>query len=168
MTHVALLLLLIVGMNFPAQPALAGPAPDPGLAPLKFLVGKWRGTAQDGKVFRASYRFTSGGTSLTETLVSEKEPAMTTMYHLDGKHLMLTHYCSLNNQPRMRAGEYKDGDKTLTFSFVDATNLASPSDMHMHQVTFEFNDRNHFTQSWVAMKDGKEMPPHVFQFKRVK
>ena len=149
-------------------PALAAaPQPDPGFAPLKFLVGKWRGTDPDGQQITAFYRFTSGGTSLTETLSPKKTPAMTTIYHLDGDHLMMTHYCSLNNQPRMRVKEYKDGDKELAFDFVDATNLKNPSDAHMHRVVFTFQDNDHYTQTWMFSKDGTETPK-VFKFERVK
>ncbi|MDR4471533.1 MAG: hypothetical protein MRJ92_02410 [Nitrospira sp.] len=52
----------------------------------------------------------SGGTTLTETLTPPDSPPMTTMYYSDGDQLMLTHYCSLNNQPRMRAAAVKEGD----------------------------------------------------------
>ena len=169
MTRV-ILTSLVVGTLWFMQPASAGnpQATIPAeFAPLKILVGEWKWTNSDGKAVRASYRFTSGGSSLTETLTPEKEPAMTTMYNVDGNSLMLTHYCSLNNQPRMKATDYKDGDKTLTFSFIDATNLKSPNDPHMHRVTYEFTDKNHFTQTWVLRKDGQEMP-HKFDFTRVK
>ena len=92
---------------------------------------------------------------------------MTTIYHLDGAHLMLTHYCSLNNQPRMRVNEYKEGDKELAFDFLDATNLKNPSDPHMHKVVFTFHDNDHYTQTWMFSKDGTETPK-VFKFERVK
>ncbi len=167
MLRLFLPILFTVGLTLSAQTVFAAPQQAEALAPLHSLIGDWTGTAQDGKVIRASYQFTSGGTSLTETLAPEKEPAMTTMYHLDGNRLMLTHYCSLNNQPRMRANDYQAGDKTLTFTFVDATNLASPSDPHMHQVIFAFQDHDHFTQTWVLSKDGKDMP-HIFHFERMK
>lgn len=150
-----------------AQALAAAPQPDPGFAPLKFLVGKWRGTDPDGQHITAFYRFTSGATSLTETLSPKKSHAMTTIYHLDGTHLMLTHFCSLNNQPRMRVNEYKEGDKELTFDFVDVTNLKSPADPHMRKVVFTFQDNDHYTQTWTFSKDGTETPK-VFKFERVK
>ena len=92
---------------------------------------------------------------------------MTTLYYSDGDQLMLTHYCSLNNQPRMRAGGVKEGDKTVNFSFVDATNLRHPTDVHMHQLTIDVKDHDHFTQTWILSKAGKDVPK-VFVFERVK
>lgn len=167
MVRTVLLALFACMFLVMAQPLSAAPQPDPGFAPLKFLVGKWRGTDPDGQHITAFYRFTSGATSLTETLSPKKSPAMTTIYHLDGDHLMLTHYCSLNNQPRMRVKEYKEGDKELVFDFVDATNLKSPSDPHMHKVVFTFQDNDHYTQTWMFSKDGTDTPK-VFKFERVK
>jgi len=164
----SILAFLALGLALLGQPTLAldqKPAIPAEFAPLRFLVGEWISKRADGKVMKASYRFTSGDTSLTETLTPEKESAMTTMYNVNGNSLMLTHYCSLNNQPRMKAAEYKDGDKTLTFLFVDATNLKSPNDPHMHKVTFSFQDQNHFIQTWVLSKDRQELP-HSFEFTR--
>lgn len=168
MTRHALTAFLVLGLALLGQPALALDQQQTipaAFAPLKFLVGEWKAAGPDGKVMNASYRFTSGDSSLSETLTPEDKPAMTTMYTVNGNSLMLTHYCSLNNQPRMKAAEYKDGDKTLTFSFVDATNLKRPTDPHMHKVTFAFQDQNHFIQTWVLSKDGQELP-HTFEFAR--
>ena len=89
------------------------------------------------------------------------------MYYTDGEHLMLTHYCSMNNQPRMRANAHEPGGKALVFVFLDATNLKSPSDAHMHQITFDFKNRDHFNQVWVLSKAGKELPKTV-TFERIK
>ena len=159
--------LVLLSTLFASQRAFTADVPESGIEPLQFLIGEWKGTDADGKVFRTVYQLTSGGTSLTETLTPSDSPAMTTMYHTDGESVMLTHYCSMNNQPRMKAGTFKPGDKTLVFSFVDATNLKGPTDAHMHQVTFDFKDRDHFSQTWVLSKAGKEMPK-TFMFERVK
>jgi hypothetical protein len=92
---------------------------------------------------------------------------MMTMYHADKGGLMLTHYCKLGNQPRMRADMPDSDAKTLAFHFVDITNLSKPTDPHMHKVSLSFQDQDHFTQEWMLSKDGKELP-HRFEFTRVK
>ena len=119
--------LCVLFLLFSSLATHAADAPDTSLAPLKFLVGEWKGTDADGRAYKTTYALSSGGTSLTETLTPPDSPPMTTIYYSDGDQLMLTHYCSLNNQPRMRASGVKEGDKTVTFSFVDATNSRSRS-----------------------------------------
>lgn len=169
MLHLLTISLLLLGaVTFP-QPLLAdmgGPPPD--LSPLSGLVGEWKGTGPEGKTVNVSYTLTSHGSTLVETIQPEAGPVMTTMYHQAGKDFMMEHYCALNNQPRMKAKNYKPGAKSMAFSFVDATNLKSPKDMHMHQLTLEFPDHDHLVQRWVSMKDGKAMPPHVFTLERMK
>ncbi len=161
------ILLLSVSIMIALSSAFATEGPTNGLKPLSFLVGTWHGKSDDGKLIHARYQLTSSDSIIMETLTPEGQPSMTTMYHSDGHHLMLTHYCSLNNQLRMRAHEFKEGEKTLAFQFLDATNLAHATDAHMHRVTFEFKDHDHFTQTWVLAKDGKELA-HTFLFARLK
>ncbi len=162
--------LLLLGSTMLPQTAAAdmgGPAPD--LSPLSGLVGDWKGTGPDGKTVNVSYKLASHGSTVVETIQPEAGPAMTTTYYQSGKGFMMTHYCALNNQPRMKTKTYKPGDKTMAFSFVDANNVKDPKkDLHMHQLTLEFPDQDHLTQRWVSMKDGKSMPPHVFTLERVK
>ena len=145
----------------------AADIPDTSLSPLKFLVGEWKGTDAEGKAHKITFTLSSGGTTLTEILTPPDSPPMTTMYYSDGDQLMLTHYCSLNNQPRMRAAAIKEGDKTITFAFVDATNLTNPTNVHMRQLTLEVKDHDHMTQTWILSKAGKDVPK-VFTFERVK
>jgi hypothetical protein len=159
--------LILIAVMIPLQQAQAD---DPKLldfGPLASLIGEWKGKDPEGKPMTTSYHWTGGGTSLVETMAMSEKPAMTTMYHADKGSLMLTHYCKLGNQPRMRA-DLPEGDaKTLAFNFVDATNLARPTDAHMHKMSFIFQDEDHFTQEWVLSKDGKELL-HRFEFARVK
>ncbi len=151
----------------PLQASKADTSTAPNFGPLASLIGEWEGKDPDGKPMAVSYQWTGGGTSLVETMTKAQKPLMMTMYHADKGGLMLTHYCKLGNQPRMRA-DRPDGDaKTLTFNFFDITNLANPTDAHMHKVSFNFQDQDHFTQEWMLSKDGKELP-HRFEFTRVK
>jgi hypothetical protein len=142
-------------------------ASEAGLAPLTMLIGTWTGKDSEGKSIQARYELTAGGNSLMETLTHEQKPAMATLYHRDRDALMMTHYCSLNNQPRMRAAVPRQELGALSFTFIDVTNLASPSDPHMHRLTMTFQDRDHFQQEWILIRDDKEMPV-VFRFERVR
>jgi hypothetical protein len=83
---------------------------------------------------------------------------MISMFHLDGPNrLIITHYCTAGNQPRMLATSSPDG-KTFTFEFLDATNLAAPDSGHMKSVVFTIVDASHHTEDWTyAAAPGKEM-----------
>ena len=82
---------------------------------------------------------------------------MISMIHMDGPdRLLITHYCSAGNQPRMQASASPDG-KTIAFDFVDATNLATPDAGHMQRVVFNVIDANHHTEDWTFVDHGKEM-----------
>ena len=72
---------------------------------LKKLAGDWVEVGKDGKLTDkvvSTLRVTSGGTAVQETIFPGSDHEMVTMYHLDGADLVLTHYCMLGNQPRMR------------------------------------------------------------------
>jgi hypothetical protein len=117
---------------------------------------------------KVSYALVSGGTSLMERMNAPDEShEMITMYYPDGSRIMMTHYCAEGNQPRMRA-EASSGDVgSLAFSFVDATNLASPQAEHMRKLVVRFQDADHFTQEWTHRKAGKE-ETGVFKYTRKK
>ena len=82
---------------------------------------------------------------------------MISMFNLDGADkLVLTHYCAAGNQPRMQASVSPDG-KTITFTFVDATNLKTPDAGHMDRMVLTLLDENHHTEDWTFVDHGKEM-----------
>jgi hypothetical protein len=159
--------LILFTIAVPLQQVQADNATAPNFGPLASLVGEWQGKDPEGKPMTASYHWTGGGTSLVETMTKSDKPVMMTMYHADKGGLMLTHYCKLGNQPRMRADVIGGDAKTLSFSFIDITNLALPTDPHMHKISFTFQDQDHFTQEWMLSKDGKELP-HRFEYTRAK
>ena len=141
--------------------------PNAGFEKMKPLVGNWQGKANDGKPVKISYALVSGGSALVETIQVESEPGMVTVYHPDGGRLMMTHYCSLHNQPRMRADTAPAENGKLVFNFVDATNMPSPDAMHMHKLVVTFVDKDHFAQEW-TWKGGEKEGTEVFRMERMK
>src|SRR5262245_23582703 len=72
-------------------------AKHPGLEQFKQLAGDWVGKEvkgpNEGKEVRASYKVTSGGSAVVETLLPGTDHEMVTVIHPDGNDLVLTHYC---------------------------------------------------------------------------
>jgi hypothetical protein len=156
-TIVALVVLLAVSLPvWGASPAAAG------FDSLKTLAGAWDFKGPDGKPAQVTWRLVSGGSALMEELPHD---SMVTMYHLNNDKLLMTHYCSAMNQPRMQADISADG-KTITFNFLDATNLASPNDGHMQKMVLTFKDKDHFSEQWVFSKDGKDAEHMTFDYTR--
>jgi hypothetical protein len=99
---------------------------------MRDLAGGWKGTwewsgARTGSgELRVNYRVTGGGSALVEDLLmSESDtPTMTTVYHLDGPDLRMTHFCAAMNQPRLKAVEVDDAAGSATFALVDVTNAS--------------------------------------------
>lgn len=147
--------------------APARSASHPGWEKMKSLVGDWEGKYNDTAPVALSYKMVSSGTALMETLAAPGEMEMVTVYHPDGDRLMMTHYCAASNQPRMRTGAPAGDGKQLTFSFVDATNLAGPDAEHMRKLVVTIQDADHFKQEWTSRSKGKE-ETGVFLYTRKK
>ncbi|MGC2183021.1 MAG: hypothetical protein WA637_07070 [Terriglobales bacterium] len=142
--------------------AFAASAAQKSFEELKALDGSWEGTVKNGQPVEVDYRLTSGGSALMSEIKGKED--MITMFHLDGDRLLMTHYCGAGNQPRMVASASPDG-KTFTFSFLDATNLATPDAAHMHRLVISMPDANHHTEEWVFTDHGKEVK-EVFDLRR--
>ena len=161
------ILLSLAVITLSANSVLAQSQAAAGFDRLKLLVGEWQGETPDGQPLTVSYEILSGGSALMETRPPAKEPSMVSVFHLDGDQLMMTHYCSVGNQPRMRADVPAGEIENLSFTFVDMTNLAKPSDGHMRNLTFSFQDNDHVTQVWTWRQDGKDTPS-TFNLERKK
>jgi len=132
---------------------------------LKSLTGSWEGKNAMGEPVQVSYRVTAGGSALMSEIMGHGED-MISMFHFDGANrLLLTHYCAVGNQPRMQAIASPDG-KTITFNFLDATNLGNPQSGHMDHVVIAMLDPNHHTEECNFVDHGKEIK-EVFDLKRV-
>jgi hypothetical protein len=144
-------------MVLAASAAVAQSGAQKSFDNLKKLTGTWEGKNAEGKLLQITFRDIAGGSAVMSEIRGEGPENMISMFHLDGPNkLILTHYCGAGNQPRMQASASPDG-KTLTFDFVDATNLASPEAGHMYRLVIAIPDANHHTEEWSFIDHGKEM-----------
>lgn len=142
--------------------ALPTPATNDAFEKLKSLVGTWVKIGDDGKPtdeVQSVIKLTAGGSAIQETIFPGTPMEMVSIYTPEGKDVVLTHYCVLGNQPRMKATAGPDV-KQLKFEFVGGGNLDPAKDKHMHGATLTFDDADHITIDGVAWENGapsKEM-----------
>jgi hypothetical protein len=148
-----------------ATAAWAASKCQPEFDKIKSLAGNWEGKSADGKPLHINYRLVSGGTAVMESISSSSDNEMVTLYYLDGDHVMMTHYCMADNQPRMRADATTSNQSAIKFSFVDVTNLSRPDAGHMYAHSIEWKDSNHVTQHW-TWREGKQEKVETFELQR--
>lgn len=148
---------LSVLVLFAASVAIAQTAAQKSFDQLKTLEGSWEGKNSQGHPLTVTFQDTAGGSAVMSEIHGHGPENMISMFHLDGPNrLMLTHYCGAGNQPRFTASASPDG-KTITFDYLDATNLATPDAGHMQRVVFTVIDANHHTEDWTFADHGKQM-----------
>lgn len=155
MTLARRLALFVLPLTFLTASAAADPAAPQTAAmrfdKLKSLAGTWESPAG-----AMTYRVTSAGSAVEETIFAGTDHEMVTMYVKDGDDLVLTHYCALGNQPRMKAEAGTDPSK-IAFAFTSGGNMKSRDAQHMDALLLTFTDATHVHQDWSMWKDGKVM-----------
>jgi hypothetical protein len=119
------------GPRPPAAPANAG------LEKMKKLAGTWLAADKDGKPtdqVASVIKVTAGGSAVVETLFPGQAQEMISVYTADGPDLIMTHYCVMGNQPRMKADRNSPPNQ-IVFRFAGGTNLNPAKDRHMHAAT---------------------------------
>ncbi len=135
---------------------------------IKTLIGTWQGTrkAYDGEeTITARYVMTAKGSAVMEKLFPGTPKEMVSVYTQDGHDLVMTHYCMLGNQPRMKTHGEAPSD-TITLTYMDGTGMRSMDDLHMHELTITFVDKNHMTHHWTLFDKGQKKVTHTFMFTR--
>jgi len=132
------------------------------LSQIKALIGNWSGTFQwtggrhDSGSMNATYYLTGNGSAVVENLANESTPTMTSVYHLDGRDLRMTHFCGAQNQPRLKARRIDLDHGAIDFEFVDATNLRSADAPHVHGLEIRLIDANHLTLTFLFQSGSVE------------
>ncbi len=166
------MLVLAAGLAVSAFAAGARTAPpttaSAAFERLKGLVGTWQADTSMGRL-RVTYELASGGHILLErsTAESPHHDNMITVYYLDGDTLVLTHYCTLGNEPHMVARRINLDSGEIVFDFAGAGNLSSPDVQHMHTATIRLVDADHFTSAWTLFENNQPKLTVSAQFARV-
>jgi hypothetical protein len=169
-----IILLIVVGsISFAPLRAADESTAAKALNQLKTLAGNWEGPfewtgARTGNgTMKATYFTTGNGSAVVENLIMEDAPVMTSVYHLDGADLRMTHFCGAQNQPRLKAKQIDLAKGIIDFDFVDITNLRTPDGPHVHGLEMRLSDPNHLTITFLFQSGDKESRENIV-LKRVK
>lgn len=134
---------------------------------LKGLEGHWLGRSTMGWKDEVRFDVIARGSVVMETSRFEAHPGetMVTMFHLDGDRLLLTHYCVAGNQPRLVASAIEDGGEHLSFTFADATGIASRDEGHMDSAELFF-EAGSLRSVWSWYQDGASRPMEEIRLER--
>ncbi len=137
-------------------------------ARLKTLAGTWKtqieghhaAKAKENKDGHAepvtvTFKLTGAGSAVVETQFPGTGHEMTSVYHLDGDDLRMTHYCAMGNQPQVKLDRAHSRPDHLIFLFDGGTNLDPKKDMHIHGLTMTFQKDGHVTSDWEGYMGGK-------------
>jgi hypothetical protein len=127
-----------------------------GLEKMKKLAGTWLAADNDGKATDqvvSIIKVTAGGSAVHETLFPGQPHEMVSIYTVDGPDLVMTHYCLLGNQPRMKA-DAKSPSNQIVFQFAGGANLDPKKDKHMHAATLTIVDNDHIEIAGVGWEGG--------------
>ena len=171
--HLAIAAMLVL---LPAAASASELTAEQAFERLKALAGTWTGTdSGEGSAAEAEadatgvivheFEVTANGHVLMERMGPDTDYEMINMYHLDGSDLVLTHYCSGGNQPRMKLNTAGSTPDRLIFDFAGGTNLdKTPSHIHSAEIRLDGEDR--IDSAWMAHEDDQEAGTMTFHLKR--
>ncbi|MDX1503632.1 MAG: hypothetical protein R3325_14835 [Thermoanaerobaculia bacterium] len=170
--------LLALALVLCAAPAAGGEVTaQSAFERLKGLEGTWRGAA-DGRGEEAEaeaeaagemvheIKLSANGSVVMETMSPGTPHEMINLYHLDGDDVVLTHYCSSGNQPRMRLDRERSGADRLVFDYDGGTNHDPAVDHHIHSAEIRWVGENRIESDWTAWGQGREMGGMTFHLAR--
>ena len=125
---------------------------------VKKKLGKWEGTMTQGltgAVFDVSYvfRLTSGGNTITETLVEDGVEMLTTYSDDDGE-LVIKHYCGLGTEPIFEVDQLSA--KILSIKLDNSkTDLHSEHESFVTNMKWTMNSKDSMSFENTVMLDGE-------------
>jgi hypothetical protein len=137
---------------------------------IKSLAGSWErmgGASHEHGANSSvvSFKLSAAGSAVIETYNAGQPNEMVTVYHMDGKTLLLTHYCALQNAPVMKFSRTgKPGE--IKMDFFGGTNFDPKVDAHAHEALIRVKDRDTFEATAIGYAGGKPVAPAVSLMKR--
>ncbi len=137
---------------------------------MKQLAGNWEGSMDMGQgpmTFKASYKLTSGGSALIETIFEGAPHEMVSVYHDNSdKKLTMIHYCAEHNQPRFILTSMEGGKLMMDITKDSQSEVAQQK--HIHNALIHIQGKDNMVQHWTGYEDGKKDKVVEMIFKRVK
>lgn len=161
-TILPLMVLTTFAVTGPGLNAAEGLSARAAFDVLKSLAGEWTGPV--GKV---KFRVTSGGSAVFERQFPDEPHEMTSVYHLDGEELLMTHYCAAGNQPRMKLNRQKSTAKELVFDHLGGTNMDPAKDGHVHDGRLRVTGPGTYAAEWYFYSGGTCAGTNRFAMTRV-
>ena len=132
-------------------------------------LGKWEGTmvqGLNGAVIDVSYEFalTSGGNTITETLVEDGVQMLTT-YSDDNGKLVVRHYCGLGTEPVFEVDQLSSKSMSIKLDKSKA-DLHAEHESFVTNMKWTMNSDDSVTFENIVMLDG-ESTKNVAQINRV-
>lgn len=153
--------LVLVGLSYSllgSSPLTAQSRPalpsNLALEEFKSLAGAWEGKDSHGVAVHVTYEALPSGVVM-ERFEPEGAPGMMTMYSLDGDHIVAFHFCSAGNQPVLKTDSLSAPTGKYLFTIERAYGLKSASELHMVELLVTLSDKDHLTQVWTNLHDGK-------------
>jgi hypothetical protein len=163
---------LALGLAASLAAAQTSPAVDAkgAFGRLTALQGEWKGTAErvDGPPVSVVFQVVSGGSVVEEIQFAGTPHEMRSLYHMDGKDLVLTHYCALGNQPKMRLAGDRASDDEVVFDFAGGTNFDPAKDLHVHAGRIHFMGADRLESEWFMQEGAKPVGSRRFLLQRAR
>lgn len=167
---VSLMLVALTTVSRAEEATPKASTTNPMFEKLKKLAGTWVEADENGKPTDkvvSIIKVTAGGSAVQEVQFPDEPMEMVSVYHLDKGDLLMTHYCMLGNQPRMKADPASPPNQ-IRWKFAGGTNLDPAKDTHMHSATVTFVDDDHIELEGEAWEGGKPSPEHCGMMKLVR
>lgn len=139
---------------------------------LKTLVGDWKNSSKacnegggEGSD-RVQYKLTGAGSALVEVDGPGTPMEMISVYHLDGDDLLMTHYCAVKNQPRLKLDRVASKPDRLVFVFDGGTNLDPAKDMYVSGLVLNFESETSVKADWKSRQGPDKVEAMTFELTR--
>lgn len=147
------------GGNVDAQSAFAR---------IKALAGVYQVQVEGAEgPLTVSYETVSGGHAVLERLAAGTADEMVSIYFLEERDLVMTHYCGIGNRPHLRLDRRVSTIDDLVFDFDPATTgIEENNDPHIHGARFRFAEAGAVDVEWDFWQQGASDHKKLFPLRR--
>ena len=148
---------------------MADDAKSEAFEQVRKKLGKWKGKmvqGLDGNVIDVSYEFalTSGGNTITETLLEDGVQMLTTYSDDDGE-LVVRHYCGLGTEPVFKVSKLSADNMVIKLD-KSRVDLHAEHESFVTGMKWTMNSENSITFENTVMLNGS-LTTNVAELKRV-